>query len=264
MLADRAPITTRSSMCRDRDARAGGRNEPKPGRLGRRRARAYHFGAAVHGSGAVLTRVKGGRVIDPANGRDGIADIWLRDGRIVDAPADSRPDESYDAAGKFVMAGAIDIHSHIAGSNVNTARLLLPELHRRAEARRAQAPLSNADWGTEPGWKSTSTRSPSTACRRLRRLAHCADVRLPLRQPCDAGLPAARPSTWPTAKARCHRADRRFRPQGLPHVDDVGRVLGRLQRRSASSRCWAITTSPSATPWASAATRTCTGPSPTP
>ena len=27
------------------------------------------------------------------------------------------------------MAGAIDIHSHIGGGNVNTARLLLPEQH---------------------------------------------------------------------------------------------------------------------------------------
>ena len=91
----------------------------------------------------MLTRVKGGRVIDPANGRDGIGDIWIRDGRIVDAPADSRPDETYDAAGKIVMAGAIDIHSHIAGGNVNTARLLLPEHHRSVDARRpAQTPLS--------------------------------------------------------------------------------------------------------------------------
>ena len=27
------------------------------------------------------------------------------------------------------MAGAIDIHSHIAGGNVNNARLLSPEIH---------------------------------------------------------------------------------------------------------------------------------------
>ena len=46
------------------------------------------------------------------------------------------------------MAGAIDIHSHIAGTNVNTARLLLPELHHGAGRRRPQAPLSNAEWGT--------------------------------------------------------------------------------------------------------------------
>ena len=29
------------------------------------------------------------------------------------------------------MAGAIDIHSHIAGGNVNNARLLSPEIHSR-------------------------------------------------------------------------------------------------------------------------------------
>jgi formylmethanofuran dehydrogenase subunit A len=98
---------------------------------------------------AVLTRIKGGRVIDPANGRDGIGDVFIRDGRIVDAPPGAaRADETYDAAGKIVMAGAIDIHSHIAGSNVNTARLLLPELHRGTMPARAQAPLSNAEGGT--------------------------------------------------------------------------------------------------------------------
>ena len=35
----------------------------------------------------MLTRIKGGRVVDPANGRDGVGDVWFRDGRIVDAPA---------------------------------------------------------------------------------------------------------------------------------------------------------------------------------
>jgi formylmethanofuran dehydrogenase subunit A len=98
---------------------------------------------------AVLTQIKGGRVIDPANGRDEISDVWIRDGRIIAAPPDgSRANDSYDATGKIVMAGAIDIHSHIAGSNVNTARLLLPELHRDASAPRPQTPLANADWGT--------------------------------------------------------------------------------------------------------------------
>jgi formylmethanofuran dehydrogenase subunit A len=98
---------------------------------------------------AVLTQIKGGRVIDPANGRDDISDVWIRDGRIVAAPSDrSRANDSYDATGKIVMAGAIDIHSHIAGSNVNTARLLLPELHRDASAPRPQTPLANADWGS--------------------------------------------------------------------------------------------------------------------
>jgi formylmethanofuran dehydrogenase subunit A len=75
----------------------------------------------------MLTRLANGHVIDPANGRDGVGDIWLRDGRIVELPPGGKADETYDVSGKIVMAGAIDIHSHIAGSNENMGRLLLPE-----------------------------------------------------------------------------------------------------------------------------------------
>ncbi len=77
----------------------------------------------------MLTLLSGGRVIDPAQDRDGIGDLWIEDGRIIAPPADGRrADATHDLAGAVVMAGAIDIHSHIAGANVNTARLLLPEL----------------------------------------------------------------------------------------------------------------------------------------
>jgi formylmethanofuran dehydrogenase subunit A len=96
----------------------------------------------------VLTCIAGGRVIDPAQGRDRVGDVWMRDGRIVEAPPGGRADESYDATGKIVMAGAIDIHSHIAGFNVNTARLLLPEHHRASAPRPAHTPLSSAGWST--------------------------------------------------------------------------------------------------------------------
>ena len=75
----------------------------------------------------MLTRLAGGRIIDPANNRDAVGDIWLRDGRIVAAPAGGEADETHDVSGMIVMAGAIDIHSHIAGSNENMGRLLLPE-----------------------------------------------------------------------------------------------------------------------------------------
>jgi formylmethanofuran dehydrogenase subunit A len=96
----------------------------------------------------MLTRLAGGRVIDPANGRDEVGDVWMRDERIIDAPRERQPDATYDATGKIVMAGAIDIHSHIAGWNVNTARLLLPEYHRAAMRRPATTPLSYAGWST--------------------------------------------------------------------------------------------------------------------
>jgi formylmethanofuran dehydrogenase subunit A len=95
------------------------------------------------------TRIAGARVIDPAHGRDGVGDVWISEGRIIDAPPPGTvADTTYDAAGKIVMAGAIDIHSHIAGWNVNTARLLLPEFHRAAAPRPAATPLSTAGWST--------------------------------------------------------------------------------------------------------------------
>jgi formylmethanofuran dehydrogenase subunit A len=94
----------------------------------------------------MLTLLKGGRVIDPYNGRDEIADLYIEDGRIAPAPRVRQPDATHDLAGKIVMAGAIDIHSHIAGGNVNTARLLLPELHRARAA--PMLPLGTAKWST--------------------------------------------------------------------------------------------------------------------
>jgi formylmethanofuran dehydrogenase subunit A len=96
----------------------------------------------------VLTKLSGGRVVDPATGKDGVGDVWFENGHIVAPPFDSAPHADYDVSGHVVMAGAIDIHSHIAGGNVNTARLLLPELHRSIRARLSGTPLSTAKWST--------------------------------------------------------------------------------------------------------------------
>jgi len=96
----------------------------------------------------VLTLLQGGHVIDPATGRNEIGDVYFEDGRIVAKPDGRKPDVTHDVSGHYVMAGAIDIHSHIAGGNVNTARLLLPEMHRAIRARLAGTPLSTAKWST--------------------------------------------------------------------------------------------------------------------
>jgi formylmethanofuran dehydrogenase subunit A len=77
-----------------------------------------------------MIRLAGGRIIDPKHGRDGVGDVWIDRERIVGAPEGERADATYDLSGKIVMAGAIDIHSHIASGNVNAARLMLPEQHR--------------------------------------------------------------------------------------------------------------------------------------
>ncbi|HXY57315.1 MAG TPA: formylmethanofuran dehydrogenase subunit A [Methylocystis sp.] len=96
----------------------------------------------------MLTCLRGGRVIDPATGTDAIGDIYFEAGRIVAKPDGGAPVETIDVSGHIVMAGAIDIHSHIAGGNVNTARLLLPEKHRAIRARLEGTPLSTAKWST--------------------------------------------------------------------------------------------------------------------
>ena len=67
----------------------------------------------------MLILLKGGRIVDPVNGRDEIGDLWIENDRIIAAPQGKLADEVHDVSGKIVMAGAIDIHSHIAGGNVN-------------------------------------------------------------------------------------------------------------------------------------------------
>ncbi|MGY2048554.1 formylmethanofuran dehydrogenase subunit A [Methylobacterium sp. JK268] len=91
----------------------------------------------------MLTRITGGRVVDPTAGRDAVGDVWIEDGRIVEAPANRAPDETLDAAGCVVMAGGIEVHSHIAGGNVVLSRLLLPELG-VAESADAPSPHGSA------------------------------------------------------------------------------------------------------------------------
>jgi formylmethanofuran dehydrogenase subunit A len=80
----------------------------------------------------MLIKLTGGTVYDPAHGIDGkVMDIYVRDGRIVERPRDEeRIDQEYNLAGKVVMAGAIDMHTHIGGGKVNIARTMLPEDHR--------------------------------------------------------------------------------------------------------------------------------------
>src|SRR5579875_1333298 len=96
----------------------------------------------------MLIHLKGGRIIDPVSGRDEIGDLWIENDRIVAPPHSGVADEVYDVSGKIVMAGAIDIHSHIAGGNENIARLLLPELHQTRVPHPFSLPLSTAKWST--------------------------------------------------------------------------------------------------------------------
>ncbi|GIW87877.1 MAG: protein fwdA [Isosphaeraceae bacterium] len=96
--------------------------------------------------------IRGGRVIDPANGVDEVRDIWIDADRIVAPPADpeSRPARLLDARGAVVMPGGIDVHCHIAGPKVNAARLMQPEISREAPPRPRRAGFRSGTGGVVP------------------------------------------------------------------------------------------------------------------
>ena len=61
--------------------------------------------------------LRGGRVIDPSRGTDGVADVLLRDGRVEavgrNILADHGEVELLDVAGMVVAPGLIDLHVHL-------------------------------------------------------------------------------------------------------------------------------------------------------
>jgi formylmethanofuran dehydrogenase subunit A len=77
----------------------------------------------------VITCLKNGRLYDPAQQKNGVQeDIYIAQGRIIAKPLDmSKVTKTFDLSGKIVMAGAIDMHSHIGGGKINIARMMLPE-----------------------------------------------------------------------------------------------------------------------------------------
>lgn len=88
----------------------------------------------------------GGRVVDPAQpGSGAVRDLAMRGGRIVALAPGETADEVLDCRGHTVMAGGIDLHSHIGGGKVNLARLLLPELQRDGADPLARDPAAAFD-----------------------------------------------------------------------------------------------------------------------
>lgn len=77
----------------------------------------------------MITCLKNGRLYDPAQQKNGVQeDIYIAQGRIIAKPLDmSKVTKTFDLSGKIVMAGAIDMHSHIGGGKINIARMMLPE-----------------------------------------------------------------------------------------------------------------------------------------
>lgn len=71
--------------------------------------------------------IKNAGVYDPSTGVDGdVMDVLVEGGKIVSKLKSKKP-EVVDAKDKILMAGGVDVHTHIAGAAINSARLLRPE-----------------------------------------------------------------------------------------------------------------------------------------
>lgn len=57
--------------------------------------------------------IQNGRIIDPANQRDEIADIWIIDGKISHRRPAAGVKNTIDASGKVVTPGFVDMHVHL-------------------------------------------------------------------------------------------------------------------------------------------------------
>jgi dihydroorotase len=59
--------------------------------------------------------VRGGRLIDPSAGREGVFDLLLRDGLVAEVGAGLAADQAevFDASGLLVLPGFIDLHAHL-------------------------------------------------------------------------------------------------------------------------------------------------------
>ena len=75
--------------------------------------------------------IHNGRVIDPASGRDEVADVAIAAGRILSlgrAPADFTPTRRIDATGCWVLPGLVDLASRLREPGHEHARMLESEM----------------------------------------------------------------------------------------------------------------------------------------
>lgn len=82
----------------------------------------------------MITEYLNCRVIDPTqretSANNGLSSVWVDGNRIV--PASSvAADRTEDLQGAIVMAGGIDLHTHIGGGKVNLARMLMADQTQR-------------------------------------------------------------------------------------------------------------------------------------
>ena len=90
--------------------------------------------------------IRNGFVFDPLNGINGEKmDISIKNGKIVEKVAEHRG-KVIDATGLTIMPGGVDIHTHIAGGEVNTGRIVRPEDHVKDPVRKTTLTRSGSGY----------------------------------------------------------------------------------------------------------------------
>lgn len=77
----------------------------------------------------MVIKLTGGQIYDPTHNIDGqVKDLYIVDDKISQTvPNNKKIDLEYDINDYIVMAGAIDMHTHIGGGKVNIARTMMLE-----------------------------------------------------------------------------------------------------------------------------------------
>jgi dihydroorotase len=99
--------------------------------------------------------IKGGHVIDPKNGRDGLMDVAIANGKIAEvAPSidAAKASRIVDAAGLYVVPGLIDLHAHVFHGTEPDAYLsngltaVLPDSHSFRSGQTTLVDVGGAGW----------------------------------------------------------------------------------------------------------------------
>lgn len=107
--------------------------------------------------------IKGGRVIDPRNGIDGIMDVAIADGKVALVAPDiarERAARVADATGLFVVPGLIDLHAHVFYGTEDDAYLsngftaVPPDSHSFRSGQTTLVDVGGAGWRNFPQFKS--------------------------------------------------------------------------------------------------------------
>ena len=121
------------------------------------------IGAGVSEAQQYSLLVKGGHVIDPKNGIDGVMDVAVRDGKIARVEASIDPSSAarvVDASGLYVVPGLIDLHAHVFYGTEEDAYLsngssaVMPDVHSFRSGQTTLVDVGGAGWRNFPLFKS--------------------------------------------------------------------------------------------------------------